>query len=433
MQHIKLNDKKVINGWAYFDCANSVYFLVIATAVFPEYFYSISEDMVSLFGMQLSDTVFYSYAVSLSYLLVAVLSPPLSGIADYGGRRKLFLKIFTTIGALACVALFLFTTPGDIYIGTLAFMLATVGAAGGIVFYNAYLPEIVTEDMYDKVSARGYAYGYVGSVILLVFCLVLIIYAESFGITDGTLPPRIAFVLVGLWWLGFAQITFARLPKDKPVQAARLMHKGFQELRAAWQKIRAQPNVLRFLISFFFYSAGVQTVIYLATIFASKELGLGRDLLIGAVLIIQLVAVGGAYLFAVVSDKRGNKLSLMIMIGIWVLICVGAYFVYDVTGFYIVAGFVGLVLGGIQSLSRSTYAKLLEDRSQGLTSYFSFYDVLMKLSIVAGAFIFGLVEHITGGMRNSVLALTVLFAIGMVFMATVDMKRLRKGASLNVA
>lgn len=428
MQPVRRNDKKVINGWAIFDCANSAYFLVISTAIFPEYYGAVTADTVPFFGSSVSDTVFYSYAVSFAYIVVAILAPLLSGIADYGGRRMLFLKLFTIVGAVACMALFFFTSDSDFWLGISAFILATIGAAGGIVFYNAYLPEIATDDMFDKVSAKGYAYGYIGSVLLLLGCLVMIMQPGWFGITSDTLPSRISFVLVGVWWLGFAQITFRRLPADVPVRAEKIFQRGFQELRGAWARIRKQKSIRRFLGSFFFYSAGVQTVIYLATIFASKELGFGTAELIIVVLILQIVAVGGAYLFAAVSEWYGNKVSLMLMIGIWALICVGAYFVHGKIHFYVIAGFVGLVLGGIQSLSRSTYSKLLEGRTKDLTSYFSFYDVLMKVAIVAGAFIFGFVEHITGGMRNSVLALIVLFAIGMFLMWTVDMSHIKSAA-----
>ncbi|MDX1408434.1 MAG: MFS transporter, partial [Saprospiraceae bacterium] len=428
MQTFALNDRKVINGWALFDWANSAYFLVIATAVFPPYFDSVTPDQIRFLGGDISNTALYAYAVSFAYLLVAVLSPLLSGIADYGGRRKYFMKLFTAVGGIACIALFFFATEDLVWLGTTMFILATIGAAGGIVFYNAYLPEIVTEDMYDKVSAKGYIYGYFGSVLLLICCLVMILKPEWFGISSSTLPARISFALVGIWWIGFAQITFRRLPPDRPVRSQRLLAKGLQELRSVWNKVKHQPRLLRFLASFFFYMAGVQTVIYLATIFAQNELNFGSAELIAVVLILQLVAMLGAWLFAKVSDKHGNKTSLLIQIAIWMLICVAAYFVQDKMQFYVIAGFVGMVLGGIQSLSRSTYAKLLEDRTQDLTSYFSFYDVLFKVSLVAGSFIFGFVDQVTGGMRNSVLALIGLFVIGMILMWTVDMRDLRRAS-----
>jgi UMF1 family MFS transporter len=417
---LALDNKKVINGWAFFDWANSAYALVISTAIFPNYFIAFTDDYVNIFGLSIKDSALYSAAVSFSYLVIALLSPILSGIADYSGRRMFFMKVFTIMGSFFCIMLYFFTGMPTLWIGASAFILATIGFAGSIVFYNAYLPEIASEEQYDKVSAKGFAYGYVGSVILLVFNLVMIQKPEWFGITDPQLPVRIAFVTVGLWWFGFAQITFKRLPKDIATKMPdKYVRKGFEELKSVWQKVQKQPEIKKFLLSFFFYSAGVQTVIYLAATFASKELGMETGELIITILILQIVAIGGAYLFAWVSTLIGNKMAIIIMIVIWILICGVAYFVQTKNLFYFIAGFVGLVMGGIQSISRSTYSKLLEDRTKDLTSYFSFYDVLFKLSIVAGTFIFAFLDQITGGMRNSVLALSVLFFIGLIIMSKV--------------
>ncbi len=424
MDGIKLNDKKVINGWAFFDWANSVYFLVISTAVFPIYYLSITEDTVNILGITLSNSALYSYVVSSSYIIIALLSPILSGMADYSGRKKFFLKAFTWLGSLACMTLFFFSSSSLIGLGTLGFAFATIGAAGGIVFYNAYLPEIATEDNYDQVSAKGFAYGYIGSVILLLFCLIMIQKPEWFGITSSTLPSRIAFALVGFWWIGFAQITFRRLPKDQPIMASstQWVKRGFQEFLSVWHIIKRESTIIRFLIAFFFYSAGVQTVIYLASIFASKELNFETSQLIMTILIIQIVAVLGAYYFAYLSKIKGNKFSLVTQLIIWIIICIGAFFVVQSIHFYLIAGLVGLVLGGIQSLSRSTYAKLLEGQTTDTTSYFSFYDVLFKVSIVAGAFFFGLAEQITGNMRNSVLILGIFFVIGLIILTTITIQ-----------
>ena len=422
-QNNVLNDKKVINGWAFFDWANSAYFLVISTAIFPIYFSSITEDTISFLGAQLSNSTFYSYIVAISYSIIALFSPLLSGMADYSGRKKLFLKMFTWLGGMACIMLFFFTDASRTGLGSVSFALATIGAAGGIVFYNAYLPEIATEDKMDQVSAKGYAYGYIGSVLLLIFSLLMIQKPEWFGISSSTLPSRIAFALVGIWWIGFAQITFRRLHRDTPVSnVSRLARKGWNEFVGVWQIIKKRPNILKFLTAFFCYSAGVQTVIYVATLFASEELKLDSGELIMTVIIIQLVAIFGAYLFAYVSKIRNNKFSLIVQLFIWIAICLGAYFVTQSMQFYILAGLVGLVLGGIQSLSRSTYSKLLQDQTTDTTSYFSFYDVLYKASIVLGTFLFGFVEHITGGMRNSVLALGILFVLGLIFLSRVQLK-----------
>ncbi|HZV68236.1 MAG TPA: MFS transporter [Saprospiraceae bacterium] len=421
----ELNDKKTITGWAYFDWANSAYYLVISTAIFPIYFSNVAYERIDIFGGSISSSALYSFSVTLSYILIALLSPLLSGIADYSGRRMYFLKLFTLTGAIGCIGLFLFKSPETMWIGTAAFILGTIGAAGGLVFYDSYLPLIATEDQYDRVSAKGYAYGYLGSVLLLIFCLVMIQKPEWFFISDPKLPSRISFVLVGLWWLGFAQITFRRLPPDDRIRnIENLFKKGWHELILVWHKIKEDTHIKRFLASYFFYIAGVHTVIYLASIFASQELGFQDTELIITILLLQLIAIPGALLFAKISTIKGNKFSLLIQIIIWILICAGAYATTEKWQFFTIAGFVGLVLGGIQSLSRATYAKLLEGRKDDPTSFFSFYDIISKLAIISGTFMFGLVNSITGNMRMSVLVLILFFIGGLVMLITVDKSRI---------
>ena len=422
-----LNDKKVIKGWAFFDWANSAYYLVISTTIFPIYFSNVAPADITIAGSTISNSALYSFTVSAIYILIAVLSPILSGIADYSGRRMFFLRMFTIIGAAGCVGLYFFNSPETLWIGTSAFMLGTLGAAGGLVFYDSYLPLIASEDQYDKVSAKGFAYGYFGSVLLLIVCLVIIQKPAMFGIQDDLLPSRISFLLVGMWWLGFSQITFNRLPQDVPVPNAKnLFRHGWIELGKVWNSIKHDTHVIRYLASYFFYIAGVHTVIYLASIFAGQELGFQDGELIITILLLQLVAIPGALLFARLSQLKGNKFSLAVQLIIWIIICVGAFLTTEKWEFFLIAGMVGLVLGGIQSLSRSTYAKLLEGRTEDLTSFFSFYDVLSKIAIVSGTFIFGLVNSITGNMRNSVLFLIIFFCLGLFSLLTVNKERIDK-------
>jgi len=427
---MQLNDKRTINGWAFYDWANSAYYLVISTAIFPIFFASRTHELVQVMGYELSNTALYSFSVSASYILITFLSPILSGIADYTGRRMYFLRLFTMIGAAGCITLFFFKNPETMWIGIAGFILGTIGGAGGLVFYDSYLPLIATEDQYDRVSARGYAYGYIGSVLLLVFSLVMIQKPDWFGITDMTLPPRISFFLVGVWWIGFSQITFNRLPKDSPVKnQSNLFSRGWYELGKVWQIIKHDKHIKLYLSSYFFYIAGVNTVIYLASIFASKELGFEKTELIITILLLQLVAIPGALFFAKLSKWWGNKISLLLQLGIWMIICAGAYATTEKWHFFTIAALVGLVLGGIQSLSRATYAKLLEDRTEDLTSFFSFYDVISKVGIVSGTFLFGLVNSITGSMRYSVLGLMLLFIIGFFFLLMVDKRRINTVSS----
>ncbi len=417
MSAIELNNKRTINAWALFDWANSAYALVISTAIFPGYFEEYTPKEITLGNLNFSNSSLYSFAVSFSYIIIASLSPLLSGIADYSGRRKFFLKTFTLIGSLACIALYFFKGEPQLWLGTSAFILATIGFAGSLVFYDSYLPLIVTEDRYNKVSAKGYTYGYIGSVILLIFILMMIQKPDWFGLSDGQLGARIGFLLVGVWWLGFAQYTFKYMPKDKKnLFTAGMIKNGYKEIAGAFSRVKNIPNIKHFLLAFFFYSAGVQTVIYLATIFAKKELAFETAELILLVLILQLVAIGGAYFFSILGNKKGNKFSIMVMICIWIFICIAAYFTYDKLFFYILASFVGLVMGGIQSLSRASYSMLIPEKNHDTTSYFSFYDVVYKSAIVGGTFIFGLVDNITNNMRYSVLTLAIFFILGLYFM-----------------
>ncbi len=428
-----LNDKKTIRAWAFFDWANSAYALVISTAVFPIYYSAITPDKIDLFGMSVSNSALYSFAVSFAFILVAITSPFLSGIADYGGKRLLFLKVFTTMGAISCMALFFFKDASWLWFGTAAFIISTLGYAGGIVFYNSYLPMIVTEDRYDMVSAKGYAYGYLGSVILLFVILAMIQKPEWFNISKDGLAPRIGFLLVGIWWIGFARITFRRMPKDKKgALPDGIVKKGFNEMAQVFKYVMKDVNIRRFLLSYFFYTAGVNTVIYLATIFAEKELGFEAGELIVIVLLLQVVAIGGAYLFAYVSKLYGNKVSLAIQLVIWMAICLFAFLIVQKTPFYVLAGLVGLVLGGIQSLSRSSYTKMLDESIDDLSSFYSFYDVLYKTSVVGGTFIFGLIDLITGSMRYSVLTVGIFFIIGLIILMGVDFGDRSKKSELAV-
>lgn len=420
------NDPRTLNGWAMFDWANSAFALVITVAVFPPYFLQVTDDVVQIGSLSISDSTLWSFSISAAYVLIAIVSPWLSGIADAGGRKMFFLKFFTTFGAIGCLSLLWFNGMSTLWVGTIGFIMAMIGFAGGLVFYNSYLPDIATEDMYDRVSARGFAFGYVGSVLLLIVNLIMILKPEFFGLpAKDTLPARISFAMVGVWWIGFSQIPFRRLPKDKirgSDKISVMAKQGWKEIKKVWGDLQDQIQVKRFLYSFFCYSMGVQTILYVAAVFAEKELAFATDELIYVVLILQVVAIGGAYLFALVSERKGNVYSLVSMLIIWTIICVLAYLVEAKKEFYYVAALVGLVMGGIQSLSRSTYSKLLPEDTSDTTSYFSFYDVLEKAAIVLGSFSFGLAELITGDIRNSVLLLGLFFLISLIFLLRLKVK-----------
>ena len=425
---MKLNDKKIIRAWCVFDWANSVYSLVITSTIFPIYYSAVTtvngSDVVDFFGFKIVNSVLYSYALSFSFLIIAALLPLLTGIADVSGKKKLFMKLFTYMGGLACMSLFFFDGP-NIEFGIIGAIIASISFSGSLVFYNSFLPEIASFDQYDKISARGFSYGYVGSVLLLVLNLAMIQQPGWFGISSQSFATKFSFLLVGLWWIGFAQYSFYYLPNNpfnkKPLKG--YLFKGYNEIRMVWHSMKNLPNLKTFLWSFFFYNTGVQTVIYLAALFADKELSMEGGELILTVLIIQIVAILGAYSFAKLSEYRGNKFSLISMVIIWVLICLAAYMVNEKQQFYALAGIVGLVMGGIQALSRATYSKLIPANTTDHASYFSFYDVTYNISIVVGTFSYGLIESITGSMRNSALALALFFFVGLGLLVLIKIPR----------
>ncbi len=417
-----VKDSKVINAWCMYDWSNSVYNLVITSTIFPVYYNSVTRsffgsDQVKFLGFEITNTVLYSYSLSFSFLIIAIFSPLLSGMADYGGMKKMFLRLFTYLGAIACLSLYFFD-GSNIELGITASILASIGYSGSLVFYNAFLPEITTSDRYDIVSAKGYAFGYSGSLLLLLFNLICITFPETFGFESAGEASRFAFLLVGIWWLGFSLIPFYYLPTNpyhrRPTN--QLLSHGYKEIRKVFQSLKQLPSMKKFLLAFFFFNMGVQTVMFLAATFGDKELKLPGEKLILTVLIIQVVAVMGSYLFAYVSKTKGNKTSLAVMVVIWIVVCLGAYFVTQAWQFYIVATVVGLVMGGIQSQSRSAFSKLIPENTIDHASYFSFYDVTEKLSIVLGTFAYGFIEHVTGSMRNSTLALATFFVIGLFFL-----------------
>ena len=425
-----LNQPKTVKAWYMYDWANSVYALVISSAIFPVYYKGVTttegNEMVQFLGFSVQNSILYSYALSFSFLIVAAIIPLLSGMADYSGKKKTFMKFFVWLGALSCMGLFFFTDVNSLWLGILLSITASIGYSGSLVFYDAFLPEIVTEDRFDSTSARGYSMGYYGSVLMMVICLILIMNFTVFGFSTDGEATRFCFLLVGAWWIGFSLIPFKILPENpfglKP--SGNIWTKGYLEIRKVWNSLSTQPDLKRFLTAYFFYNMGVQTVMYLSALFGTDVLKLEDSKLILTMLIIQLVGSVGAYVFARFSDARGNKMSLLTMITIWIGICIAAYFITNEFEFYAIATIVGLVMGGIQSLSRATYSKLIPRNTIDHASYFSFYDVTYNLSIVFGTFSYGLINQLTGSMRYSALGLAVYFIIGMIFLITIKSKNI---------
>lgn len=427
---LEKNNKRIINGWAMYDWANSVYSLVITTAIFPGYFYAMSGGKdgahVDFLGMSVLNTVLYTFSLSAAFMLVAIMNPFLSSLADVSGQKKRFMQLFCFLGATACSSLFFFTKD-TLGFGVLMFMLAGVGFAGSLVFYNSFLPEIATEDQFDKVSAKGFSLGYIGSVLLLAVNLVMVQGWEMFGFENQGIAVRYSFLSVGLWWFGFSLITFSVLPNSvygKKESKGGVVSHAISEFKKVWLEVKRLPILRKFLLSFLFYSMGVQTVMYVATLFGEDVVGMETSQLIILVLILQIVAIGGAYLFSKISEKKGNIFAIRISVLTWAVICVCAFFMQKgmITQFYILGVFVGLMMGAIQSMSRSTYAKFIPMETQDHASYFSFFETVEKFSISIGALVFGLINAITGSMHYSALALTVFFILGYIFIRKIPSK-----------
>ena len=419
--------KKVINSWAMYDWANSVYSLVITSTIFPAFYEAVTSDgneatlidKVKIGSFEFVNTALYNYALAIAFIVVALMSPILSSIADYRGNKKQFLQFFCTMGSLACCSLYFFDAD-HINTGLVSVIIACIGFWGSLVFYNSYLPEIAAPEDRDRVSAKGFTMGYIGSVLLQIICFVFVLKPELFGITVGK-ASQISFLLAGIWWFGFGQWSIAKLPAGlrvvKAGQEENVLVGGYKELHKVWKQLKHLPILDNFLGSFFFYNMGVQTVMLAATLYGKSELNIPTTNLIIAILIIQLVAIPGALLMGKMASSFGNFKTLMIAVTVWILICIIGYYVprNGVTEFYCLATLVGFVMGGIQSVSRSTYAKLMPP-THDTASFFSFYDVTEKIAIVIGMFSFGFIIELTGSQKNAVLGLCVFFIIGLILL-----------------
>ncbi|WP_374458937.1 MFS transporter [Chryseobacterium taeanense] len=448
-QNIK-NNPKIMKAWAVYDWANSVYSLVITSTIFPIYYSILTtayekkeyvqetksyidvpvRHMITIFGKEYQPDAVYGYSLTISFFIVVLLSPFLSSLADTIGNKKSFLQFFCYLGATSCMGLAMFTGMHNVFLGLLFSITASVGFWGSLVFYNSFLPDIATRDKQDALSAKGYVYGYIGSVVLVIICLVLIQVVAKGDPDKQLLFTRVSFLLTGAWWFGFSQYTFKHLPqfgdvKEKlPKDLVLLNYKNlfkkheeqggffevlkdnlcfykdigkesFNELFKVGKELFRHRNLKFFLSSFFFYSVGMQTIFLMATLFGKSEINLPQDKLIGTLLIIQIEAIIGAVIFSRLSRKIGNKNVISIAVVLWIVACIWAYFLNKENPtveyqFYGVAGVVGLVMGGLQAMSRSTYSKLLPENSMENTTFFSFYDVLEKIAIIVGTFVFAL-------------------------------------------
>ena len=429
----KKGNSKILNAWAFYDWANSVYPLVISSSVFPIYYGALFVDSlyIDVFGFNFKNTALISFLTAFAFVILSFITPLLSGIADYMGNKKTFLKFFCYLGSLSCIGLYWFDLE-NIYLGLFFYFLALISFWASLVFYNSYLPDIAYKEQQDYISAKGYSLGYIGSVILLIFNLAMVMSPDSFGIS-GDNPELIAmkysFVSVGIWWIVFSQYTFYHLPitTEKKQIIKDVIFNGFKELKEVWDQLKDIIIIKKFLIAFFIYSSALQTVLIIATYFGEQEItweeGTKTTGLIISILLIQLIAIFGAMLTAKISNKIGNIRTLLILNLIWAFLCVGAYFITKPIEFYIAAGAVGLVMGGIQALSRSTFSKMIP-KTDNTTSYFSFFDVSQKVSIVLGMTLFAILDQTTGSMRASILIFVLIFLVGAFLLNRIKLKNI---------
>lgn len=424
MNNLQKGDKKLLNAWAFYDWANSVYTLVITSAIFPIFYnglFTASNPYISVFGYSFKNSALISFITALGFLIVAFISPLLSGIADYVGNKKMFLRFFCYLGASSCIGLYWFSIE-NIYLGLLFYISGLIGFWGSLVFYNSYLPDIAHPDQQDAISAKGYSLGYLGSVLLLVLCLFLVLTAKDAAAREQAM--RLSFVLTGLWWIIFSQYSYLYLPTGNKTEnkkiSTHIIFNGFNELKNVWHQLAETVVLKGYLKSFFVYSMAVQTVMLVATYFGSQEIEWSSESestigLIICILVIQLVAILGAYLTSKASKKYGNIPTLIGINTFWMVLCGMIFFIHKPIEFYTMAALVGLVMGGIQSLSRSTYSKLLPE-TQDTASFFSFYDVSEKIGIVIGMLLYGLIDQITGSPRMAIVFLGSFFLIGIILL-----------------
>jgi len=427
----KKGDKKLLNAWALYDWANSAYPLVISSAVFPIYYGALFFDdlYIELLGFNFKNTALISFLTAFAFVILSFITPLLSGIADYMGNKKTFLKTFCYVGSLSCIGLYWFDL-NNIYIGLFFYFTALISFWASLVFYNSYLPDIALKHQQDFISAKGYALGYFGSVLLLIFDLSMVLYPSYFGISGENpelIAMRYSFISVGIWWMLFSQYTFYHLPdqNQKKKIIKDVVWNGFKELIEVWNELKNIIVIKKYLIAFFVYSSALQTVLLIAAYFGEQEVNWPKDEktigLIVSILLIQLIAMFGAMITSKLSEKFGNIQILIFLNLIWALLCIGGYFITEPIEFYIAAAFVGLIMGGIQALSRSTFSKMIP-KTDNTTSYFSFFDVSQKISIVFGMTLFAFVDQITGSMRTSILVFVFIFLTGALLLKRINIK-----------
>jgi MFS transporter, UMF1 family len=415
-----------LRAWAMYDWAVSGLQTVIVTAVFPIYFVKVVA--ADLPGSGAVQQIARANAVALT--IVALLSPLLGAVADYSASKKRFLAVFTVLGACATASMFS-VDRGEMTLASTLFILALIGGAGCMVFYEGILPHIARPDEMDRVSTAGYALGYLGGGLLLAINLAWIQKPEWFGLGGGTLPVRLAFVSVAIWWIIFA-IPLFRGVKEPPrvletdeASDASPVRSAFRRVRETMRELRVYRNAFLMLVAFLVYNDGIQTIIKMATAYGT-EIGIDEKAMIGAVVILQFVGVPFAFLFGRLAARIGPKPAIFAGLAVYVVISVLGYFMRTATHFLILAGLVGMVQGGTQALSRSLFASMIPPHKSG--EFFGFYSVFEKFAGIFGPLLFDLSITVSGSSRAAILSVVVFFAIGALLLARVDVSAGRQMA-----
>lgn len=419
------NRRKAWFGWCMYDWANSAFATVILAAVLPVYFTTLvpkDEAIVSILGWthKMPATALWGYAVSISMLIVALLAPYLGAWADSRRTRKKFLILSCLIGASATAMLAL-AGPGQYLLAALLFIVANIAFATGNIFYNSFLPALAEKHELDTLSARGFALGYIGGGLALLVTFIIIQQPQWFGLPDITSATRMGFLLTGLWWAGFALPAFRNIREDVFIHEPEPLQHGLGSYIKTFSRIRQYPHLLRFLIAFLFYNDGIQTVIAVSAIFASAELGLSQSTVLGCFLMIQFVAMPGALIFGHLSVKFGAKRTVMMSLILFIAVTIYAFRMNTATEFWLLGFVVALILGGSQAMSRSLFANMVPANRSA--EFFGFYAVSGKFAAIFGPMVFAVISDITGSARQSILALSGFFVIGLLILASVDIKK----------
>ena len=429
------NDKRTIFGWCMYDWANSAYATTVMTALLPNYF---ARAVVGPEGIQIGNTVvsatsLWGYLVSTAALFVFLCAPVLGAISDFSSAKKKFLTAFAYTGSLFVILLY-FCQTGAVWQTAIFFLISQIGFVGANVFYDAFLPQIASDDKMDWVSSKGFSFGYIGGGLQFAIALGLVAGHEVIGVSQGV-AARIGMTMAGLWWAGFTLFMLKCLKEAEAVEAMPEKYRstpkviayvliGLARTFATMKKVGRFKPLLLFLFAFMIYNDGIQTVINMATIYGTETLGLSTTVLMTTLLAIQIIAAGGALLFSQIAGKIGTKRAVMLSLVLWSGIVTYAYFLHTASEYFILGVFVGIVLGGSQALSRSFYGAMVPEEASA--EFYGFYSVFSKFSAIWGPLAFAVIRQVTGTARLSIISLMAFFIVGLILLSRVDEEKARK-------